>query len=126
MEGAYYYRPNNMIEFDPLKFSYTIVAKKKLSYSISNRYNIDIGCMDDPSRLSFANRLTKILMTPSDKGYISNNISFNNNKADINTFLQVDEATNFVFLESTDGLYYNYYNYTRGNCLTRDISHILC
>ena len=108
VEGAYCYRPNNMIEFDPLKFSYTIVAKKKLSYSISNRYNIDIGCMDDPSRPSFANRLTKILMTPSDKGYISNNISFNNNKADINTFLQVDEATNFVFLESIDGLYYNY------------------
>lgn len=106
--GKYVYYPNNMIEFDPLKFLYQIIVKKNLSYSISNKYNINLGIMDDPKKLDFANRLAKILMNPAEKGFISDNITFNNNDSKLETYLNVNEKLDFVFIESDDGETYNY------------------
>ena len=106
--GKYVYYPNTMREFDPLKFLYEIIVKRNLSYSISNKYNMSIGIMDDPKKLDFANRLSKILMTPAEKGFISDNIMFNNNETKLESYLNVNEKSDFVFIESDDGETYNY------------------
>lgn len=105
----YYYSPNNMIEFTPLKFSYSVVAQRQLTYSISNKFNINVVCLDDEKKPDFLNRLTKILAAPSTKNYLPNNIFINNNSTDVNKFKTIDyENTNFVFVESNDGLHYNF------------------
>ena len=108
VNDKYYYYPNNMVEFDPLQFTYEVVAKKRLHYSINNKINMNIFCMDDPDKLSFLNRLSKILVAPSEKNYLPNNISINNNKTDNKALLHIDENTDFVFIESMDGINYNF------------------
>lgn len=109
VEDKYYYHPNNMVEFLPLMFSYNVVAQKNLHYSIANKFNLNIACLDDEKRLNFLNRLSKILSAPSDKKYLPNNILINDNDTDIEVFKKVDyEKTDFIFVESQDGGYFNF------------------
>ena len=106
---GYHYYPNNMIEFDPLKFAYSVTAQRQLTYTISSKFNINIAWVDDPKRPDFTNRLTKILVNPAGKNYLPNNISINNNRSDITSFKNIDyDATNFVFIRSNDGLHYDF------------------
>ena len=109
VEDNYHYYPNNMIEFEPLKFAYNVIAKRQLSYSISSKFNINVACIDDEKRPDFLNRLTKILVNPSAKNYLPNNILINNNATDINTFKTIDyENTNFLFIKTSDGFHYDF------------------
>ena len=108
--GKYYYYPNNTIEFTPLKFSYEIIAKKKFYYDSNNKYYMQLGIMDNPQKLDFANRLSKILINPNSKT-ISSNIIFNNGELKLDSFLDVDsdiKIPDIVFIESDDGKYFNY------------------
>ena len=112
IEDKYYYYPNNMIEFNPLKFAYSVVAQRQMNYSISSKFNINVACIDDEKRMDFINRLSKILIAPSDKKYLPNNILINSNSTDIQALKNIDyENTNFVFIESSDGLKYNFDSY---------------
>ena len=105
----YYYYPNNMTEFTPLQFSYRVTAKKNFSYSISKKFNMNIACLDDKYKNDFINRTTKVLMAPCQNGNVPNNISINKNSININSFRNVDyESTDFVLLESYDGMHYNF------------------
>ena len=109
VESRYYYRPNNMIEFTPLSFSYNVVAQRKLKYTISSNFNINITCLDDPQKQDFINRMSKILVAPSEKNYLPNNILINNNSTETSVLTNIDyENTNFVFIESEDGQHYNF------------------
>jgi hypothetical protein len=109
IEDKYYYYPNNMTEFNPLKFTYSVVAQRQMNYSISSKFNINVTCIDDEKKMDFINRMSKILIAPSDKKYLPNNITINGNKTDIKTLKSIDyENTNFVFIESNDGLKYNF------------------
>ena len=109
VESRYFYYPNNMIEFTPLKFSYNVIAKRKLTYSIANKFNLNIKCVDDKNKLDFVNTLSKILMVPSDKKYLPNNIIINNNSTSTNSLTDIDyENTDFVFVKSSDGLHYDF------------------
>ena len=112
IDDGYYYYPNNMIEFNPLKFAYSVVAQRQMNYSISSKFNINVACIDDEKRMDFINRLSKILIAPSDKKYLPNNILINSNSTDIQALKNIDyENTNFVFIESSDGLKYNFDSY---------------
>ena len=109
VDDKYYYYPNNMIEFTPLQFNYEMIIKKRLSYNISSKYNLNISCIDDKNKLSFTNRLSKVLVAPSQRNYLPNNITINNNSTNINSLINIDyENTDFVFIESNDGLYYDH------------------
>lgn len=108
IEDKYYYYPNNMIEFDPLQFTYEVIAKKRMNYNINSKFNMNIHCIDDPEKLNFLNRLSKILVAPSEKNFLPNNILINNNKADANAMLHIDDNTDFIFIETNDGIYYDF------------------
>lgn len=109
VEDRYFYYPNNMIEFTPLKFSYNVIAKRKLTYSISNKFNLNVKCIDDKNKLDFVNTLSKILMVPSDKKYLPNNIIINDNSTNINSLTDIDyENTDFIFIKTPDGLQYDF------------------
>ncbi len=106
---GYYYYPNNMIEFVPLKFSYNVIAQKKVTYTTSSNFNINISCIDDLDKLNFTNRLSKILVAPAKNNYLPNNISINNNETTIGILNKLSyDSTNFVFIESHDGMHYNF------------------
>ncbi len=108
-EQGYHYYPNNMTEFEPLKFSYSVIAQRQLNYSISSKFNINVTCLDDKKRPDFLNRLSKILIAPSAKKYIPNNILINNDVTNVDALKAIDyDNTNFVFVESNDGLHYNF------------------
>ena len=105
----YYYYPNNMIEFTPLQFAYKVTAKKNFSYSIAKKFNFNMICLDDYNVDDFFNRTMKILMAPSEKENLPNNITINKNSKDKETFKEIDyKNTDFVLLESYDGMHYNY------------------
>ena len=108
VEDKYYYCPNNMIEFDPLQFTYEVIAKKRMNYNINSKFNMNIHCIDDPENLKFLNRLAKILVAPSEKNFLPNNIAINNNKTDANALLHIDDNTDFIFVESSDGKTYDF------------------
>ena len=109
IDENYYYYPNNMIEFTPLQFSYKVTAKKEYSYSISKKFNMNITCLDDMERMYFINRISKILMAPSKKNGLPNNITINKDSTNLESFKYVDyDNTDFIILESIDGLNYNF------------------
>ena len=108
-DDKYYYYPNNMNEFYPLKFRYSVTAKKHVSYSIAKNFNINIKCIDNETTLDFYNIIAKILVAPSMKKYVPNNIHINNDSTDVKSLRDIDYATtNFVFIQSYDGLHYDY------------------
>ena len=109
IDENYYYYPNNMIEFTPLQFSYKVTAKKEFSYSISKKFNMNIACLDDMERMYFINRISKILMAPSKKNGLPNNITINKDSTNLESFKYIDyDNTDFIILESSDGLNYNF------------------
>ena len=109
IDENYYYYPNNMIEFTPLQFSYKVTAKKEFSYSISKKFNMNITCLDDMERMYFINRISKILMAPSKKNGLPNNITINKDSTNLESFKYIDyDNTDFIILESSDGLNYNF------------------
>ena len=109
IDENYYYYPNNMIEFTPLQFSYKVTAKKEFSYSISKKFNMNIACLDDMERMYFINRVSKILMAPSKKNELPNNITVNKDSTNLESFKYIDyDNTDFIILESIDGLNYNF------------------
>lgn len=109
IDENYYYYPNNMIEFTPLQFSYKVTAKKEFSYSISKKFNMNITCLDDIKRMYFINRISKILMAPSKKNGLPNNITINKDSTNLESFKYIDyDNTDFIILESSDGLNYNF------------------
>ena len=109
IDENYYYYPNNMIEFTPLQFSYKVTAKKEFSYSISKKFNMNITCLDDMKRMYFINRISKILMAPSKKNGLPNNITINKDSTNLESFKYIDyDNTDFIILESNDGLNYNF------------------
>ena len=109
IDENYYYYPNNMIEFTPLQFSYKVTAKKEFSYSISKKFNMNITCLDDMKRMYFIYRISKILMAPSKKNGLPNNITINKDSTNLESFKYIDyDNTDFIILESSDGLNYNF------------------
>ena len=105
----YFYYPNNMTEFTPLKFSYSVTAQKTMHYTTLGNYNINITCLDDEHDLNFTNRLSKIFVAPSENINLPNNIMINNNSKEIGVLNKIDyEKTNFVFIERFDGMHYNF------------------
>ena len=108
VEDKYYYYPNNMIEFTPLWFEYNLIARKKQGYNITDKYNINISCVDDKN-LEFANSLAKILVAPSEKNFLPNNIIINNNNTKMDSLIDKDITNkDIVFFQSYDGQHYDF------------------
>lgn len=81
----YYYRPKDMISFEPQKFNYTATIKTNIAYKIANRYNINIACVDDVDSLDLSKRIAAGFSNPSSREIVPPNISINNNRLDAYT-----------------------------------------
>lgn len=107
-KDKYIYYPENSKEFTPKNFTYKTTIKKKLDYKISNKYNLNISCVDDPDSLDLSSRLSSILTNPSQRKLLPPNISINNNSLSIYDYSNGSIKENdFIFIESPDGKYYD-------------------
>jgi hypothetical protein len=108
IEDKYYYYPNNTIEFTPLKFGYEIIVKKHMLYKSDRKFNLKVTILDDEEKLDFANRLSQILINPAGKNDVKDNIIINDNIESLTPFLTIKDDTDIVFLESEDGIRFNF------------------
>lgn len=106
--NKYIYRPKKSITFSPQTFLYKTIIKKSLNYSTSKSYNINALCVDDPDSLDLTQRLSQVLINPSDRSLLPSNISINKNIQNISavTTGSIKEC-DFVFIESPDGVHYD-------------------
>lgn len=104
----YYYRPKDMIAFEPQKFNYRATVKSKMQYKIANKYNLNIACIDDPDSLDLSQRIAIGFSNPSARNLVPPNITINNNRTDAYTFtdMSIDEC-DVLFIESPDGIHYD-------------------
>lgn len=104
----YYYRPKEIITFEPQKFKYDVTIKKKLNYKISNSYNINVACVDDPDSLDLSQRIASGFSNPSSRSIVPPNISINNNRVDAQAFSDMSISDcDVLFIESPDGRNYD-------------------
>ena len=104
----YYYRPKDIITFKPQYFNYNATVKRKLEYKISNTYDINIACIDDPDSLDLSQRIASGFSNPSSREITPPNISINKNRIDAQAFSDMSgEDCDVVIIESPDGKYYD-------------------
>lgn len=105
---SYYYRPKDIITFKPQYFNYNATVKRKLEYKISNTYDINIACIDDPDSLDLSQRIASGFSNPSSREITPPNISINKNRIDAQAFSDMSgEDCDVVIIESPDGKYYD-------------------
>lgn len=106
--SKYYYRPKETISFKPQTFNYVATIKKQLDYRISNEYNLNIACIDDPDSLDLSDRIAVGFSSPNERNLIPPNITINNNRKDVQSFTDMtNRECDFLFIESSEGLYYD-------------------
>ncbi len=104
----YYYKPKDMISFKPQIFDYNVIIKRKMDYKISNTYNINIACVDDPDSLDLSRRIAAGFSNPGAREIVPPNISINNNRIDAQAFSDMtSKDCDILFIESPDGKYYD-------------------
>ena len=105
---SYYYRPKDIITFKPQKFNYDVTIKRKLDYKISNSYNINVACIDDPDSLDLSQRIASGFSNPGAREIVPPNISINNNRIDSHAFSDMNSNDcDILIIESPDGKYYD-------------------
>ena len=103
----YVYSPET-ISYTPQTFLYKATIKKDVEYSIGGSYDIKAICVDDPDSLDLSERLSPILINPSDREKLPINISINQNAQNISAITTGSMTdTDFVFIESPDGIHYD-------------------
>ena len=106
--NKYYYRPKETISFRPQTFNYVATVKKQLDYKISKEYNLNIACIDDPDSLDLSDRMAVGFSSPNERNLIPPNITINNNRKDAQSFTNMTNSEcDFLFIESSEGLYYD-------------------
>ena len=106
--NKYYYRPKEMIAFEPQKFEYSVSVKTSIDYKIANKYNLNIACIDDPDSLDLSKRIATGFSNPSARNLVPPNITVNNNRMDAYAFTDMNiEECDVLFIESPDGVHYD-------------------
>ena len=90
--GKYIYSPSNVVKFEPKKFLWKATVKKNLDYSISNTYNLNIGCKYNEN---LNQAMTTAFMNPGgrDDLLVYSNVKINSNNTSHDTFTSIDEKT---------------------------------
>ena len=106
--NKYYYRPKDMIAFEPQKFDYTVTVKSNIDYKIANKYNLNIACIDDPDSLDLSKRIAIGFSNPSARNLVPPNITINDNRIDAYAFTDMSiNDCDVLFIESPDGIHYD-------------------
>lgn len=105
---SYYYRPKDIITFKPQRFNYDVTIKRKLNYKISNSYNINVACIDDPDSLDLSQRIASGFSNPGAREIVPPNISINNNRIDSHAFSDMNSNDcDVLIIESPNGKHYD-------------------
>lgn len=102
----YMFYPNNTVKFNPKKFVWKATVKRNFTYSISNTYNINIGCKYNED---LNKRLISAFMNPSERDLlVHSNIKINNNEINYSTFSSLeDNDIDFMFIKSHNCKHYD-------------------
>lgn len=104
----YYYRPKEMISFEPQKFKYDVTVKTKIEYKIANRYSLNIACVDDVDSLDLSRRIASGFSSPASREIVPPNITVNGDRLDAYAFTDMDiDTCDVLFIESPDGIHYD-------------------
>lgn len=104
----YIYQPENVQKFIPQTFLYKATIKRESEYKTNKSYNINASCIDDPDSLDLSQRLADVLINPSDRNLLPPNISINKDRNNISAITTGSlKDTDFVFIESYDGVNYD-------------------
>lgn len=111
--------PSNTVKFTPKYFLWKATVKKNLQYSISNTYDIKIGCRNSEA---LNRNLISTFMSPSERNMlVYNNIKINSNDKTYHTFNEIgDEAADIIFIKT-----HNCKHYDMGNTIEIDINGFL-
>lgn len=99
-EDKFIYYPSNMVKFSPKSFLWKATLKKKMFYSISDTYNININCKYSDN---LNNLFINAFMNPGERDdlLVYNNVKINNNSTVYNTFKDTtDEKADFTFIKT--------------------------
>ena len=106
--NKYYYRPKDMISFEPQRFDYKATIKTSMQYKIANKYNINVACIDDPDSLDLSKRIAIGFSNPGVREIVPPNISINNDRTDAQAFSDMSiRDCDILFIESPDGIHYD-------------------
>lgn len=106
--SKYYYKPKDMISFEPQRFNYSVTIKTNRPYKIANKYNINIACIDDPDSLDLSKRIAMGFSNPAAREIVPPNISINNDRTDAYAFTDMNiDMCDILFIESPDGIHYD-------------------
>lgn len=102
----YMFYPNNTVKFNPKKFVWKATVKRNFTYSISNTYNINIGCKYNED---LNKRLISAFMNPSERDLlVHSNIKINNNETNYSTFSSLEDSNiDFMFIKSHNCKHYD-------------------
>ena len=118
-DNKYKYYPSNMIKFSPKWFLWKATVKKNMQYSISNTYNIKIGCKNNEVLNS---NLITAFMNPSERNMlVYQNIKINSDDTKYDVFTSMsDSKADFMFIKT-----HNCKHYDINNTMEIDIQNFL-
>lgn len=103
-DGSYEYRPISTIDFEPLKFSYSVLVKRKMKYLSSRDYKVKAACSD----IDLAKKLINYFSDSNERKICPSNIKFNNGSKALSSLINLTKGeTDFLFIESEDGEHLN-------------------
>lgn len=106
--NKYYYRPKDMVSFEPQKFNYSATIKTNIAYKIANKYDINISCIDDVDSLDLSKRIATGFSNPALRDIVPPNISINKDRLDAYAFTDMSISDcDVLFIESPDGIHYD-------------------
>ncbi len=101
----YFYVPQDIVEFSPLRFHFDILIKKKMNYVSNEYYDLKVACVDEEG--SLVKRLMTIFGDAPRRGLCPLNISINNKDIAQESLTNSSFKDNdFVFIESENGTHY--------------------
>lgn len=110
LNGKYQYIPKSSISFQPDRFDFYVLGKKRLQYDSSKLYNLTVSCVDHPDYYTLAKNLIKVFGDAPKRKICPANISINNQDTSLYNFTSGDIINkDFVFIETENGVDYKNY-----------------
>ena len=99
----YIYYPKESLVFEPYIFYYNVLAKKKINYTSSRKFNIKVACSNE----ELAKEMIQYFSDKYDKNLFPSNVIFNNGDKSINSLvINSLKDIDFMFIRSNDGIHY--------------------
>jgi hypothetical protein len=107
LEDKYQYVPQDAISFYPQRFNYSVVGKKKITYSTNKQYDIKAACIDKDSLMTLSKNLISVFGDAPRRKICPSNISINSMDISAHSLTNSSiEENDIVFIETNNGKTY--------------------